>query len=99
MRQWDMGVALDKLGQALHGRPGPHRGPRPRPEGTRKPGEGLALSGAPRMQRLAWALRGERVVYSLRKPGPLGPAVGHPRVGIAIGITAFAAPSHPSVPQ
>lgn len=45
----------------------------PRPEGNLKArAGGVALSAAPRAQRLAWASRGERVVYSLPKPGPVG---------------------------
>ena len=68
----------------------------------------MALLGVSRMQCLAWALRGERVVYSFpkraalangarpRTPGVPGPAVGldPTPASIAIGITR-ARPSRP----
>ena len=70
-RQWATGWPFDKLRTGFSMDAGVRIEARDR-KGLESQGQGVALSGAPRMQRLAWASRGEQVVYSLAKPGPLG---------------------------
>jgi hypothetical protein len=64
----EMWSPFDKLRTALSPDAGVRIEARDR-KGPESQGQGVALSGALRVQRLAWASKGERVVYSLPKPG------------------------------